>query len=159
MGENSKIAWTDHTFNPWWGCTKVSEACKHCYAEGAAARFGGIKLPHACKAKKRKLAGINGTGITVAAVQRLGRRLSVLQIRDKWPCLSVGDIAGALATKNKREAKVTTWSGWGVYWKSRVRHNLITVESKETGLAIVCSKGMCGAKVVRITDAKLKEVR
>lgn len=33
MGENSKIEWTDHTFNPWIGCTKVSEGCKFCYAE------------------------------------------------------------------------------------------------------------------------------
>lgn len=31
--ENSKIQWTDHTFNPWMGCTKVSAGCKHCYAE------------------------------------------------------------------------------------------------------------------------------
>ncbi|MGD9726268.1 MAG: phage Gp37/Gp68 family protein [Nitrospiraceae bacterium] len=31
--ENSKIEWTDHTFNPWVGCTKVSEGCKFCYAE------------------------------------------------------------------------------------------------------------------------------
>ena len=29
--ENSKIGWTHHTWNPWWGCHKVSEACKHCY--------------------------------------------------------------------------------------------------------------------------------
>ena len=29
----SKIEWTDYTFNPWWGCTKVSEGCTHCYAE------------------------------------------------------------------------------------------------------------------------------
>jgi protein gp37 len=33
MGENSKIEWTDHTFNPWIGCTKVSPACDGCYAE------------------------------------------------------------------------------------------------------------------------------
>ncbi|WP_421907237.1 DUF5131 family protein [Mameliella sp.] len=33
MAENSKIEWTDHTFNPWIGCTKVSPACDHCYAE------------------------------------------------------------------------------------------------------------------------------
>jgi protein gp37 len=33
MGENSKIEWTTHTFNPWIGCTKVSPACDHCYAE------------------------------------------------------------------------------------------------------------------------------
>lgn len=33
MGENSKIEWTDHTFNPWIGCTKVSPGCQFCYAE------------------------------------------------------------------------------------------------------------------------------
>ena len=33
MGANSKIEWTDHTFNPWVGCTKVSPACDGCYAE------------------------------------------------------------------------------------------------------------------------------
>jgi protein gp37 len=31
--ENSKIEWTDHTFNPWIGCTKVSPGCANCYAE------------------------------------------------------------------------------------------------------------------------------
>lgn len=29
--DDSKIGWTDHTWNPWQGCTKVSEACRHCY--------------------------------------------------------------------------------------------------------------------------------
>lgn len=33
MAQNSKIEWTDATFNPWMGCTKVSEACAYCYAE------------------------------------------------------------------------------------------------------------------------------
>ncbi len=33
MGENSKIEWTHHTFNPWIGCTHVSEGCRNCYAE------------------------------------------------------------------------------------------------------------------------------
>jgi protein gp37 len=49
MGKNSKIEWTNHTFNPWWGCTKVSEACKFCYAESWSKRVGqkvwGIKAP------------------------------------------------------------------------------------------------------------------
>jgi protein gp37 len=35
MGEDSKIQWCHHTFNPWHGCVKVSEACKFCYAEVA----------------------------------------------------------------------------------------------------------------------------
>lgn len=33
MAENSKIEWTDHTFNPWIGCQKVSPGCDNCYAE------------------------------------------------------------------------------------------------------------------------------
>ena len=41
MSENSKIEWTDHTFNPWWGCQKVSEGCKHCYAEALDNRWKG----------------------------------------------------------------------------------------------------------------------
>ncbi len=32
MGANSKIEWTDHTHNPWYGCTEVSPACDFCYA-------------------------------------------------------------------------------------------------------------------------------
>lgn len=40
MGKNSGIEWTDHTFNPWWGCEKVSPACDRCYAESSAKRWG-----------------------------------------------------------------------------------------------------------------------
>ena len=40
MGKNSKIEWTHHTFNPWWGCVKVSPACKNCYAETWSRRVG-----------------------------------------------------------------------------------------------------------------------
>lgn len=39
MGTNTKIAWTDHTFNPWIGCTKVGPGCDHCYAEAMNRRF------------------------------------------------------------------------------------------------------------------------
>ncbi|MGB3432431.1 phage Gp37/Gp68 family protein [Achromobacter sp.] len=41
MAENSKIEWTDHTFNPWEGCQKVGPGCDHCYAETRNARFAG----------------------------------------------------------------------------------------------------------------------
>jgi protein gp37 len=40
MSDNTKIEWCDHTFNSWWGCTKVSQACKNCYAEAWAKRTG-----------------------------------------------------------------------------------------------------------------------
>lgn len=40
MGKNSAIEWTDHTFNPWWGCSHAaSPACDHCYAREVARRF------------------------------------------------------------------------------------------------------------------------
>lgn len=40
MAKNSHIEWTHHTFNPWWGCKKVSPACDNCYAEVWAKRVG-----------------------------------------------------------------------------------------------------------------------
>lgn len=47
MGEASKIEWTDHTFNPWVGCQRVSPGCDHCYAEGWAKRSGMVQWgPH-----------------------------------------------------------------------------------------------------------------
>lgn len=42
MSENSKIEWCDHTFNPFVGCTKISPACDHCYAESWAKRSGQV---------------------------------------------------------------------------------------------------------------------
>jgi protein gp37 len=49
MGQHSKIEWTDHTFNPWRGCTKVSPGCANCYAE---------KMSH----RNPKLLGVWGPG-------------------------------------------------------------------------------------------------
>src|SRR5688500_6617995 len=49
MAKGSSIEWTDHTFNPWWGCVRVSPACEHCYAETFAKRVGhpvwGVQAP------------------------------------------------------------------------------------------------------------------
>ena len=43
MSIASKIEWTDATWNPVRGCTKVSPGCKHCYAERFAERFRGVQ--------------------------------------------------------------------------------------------------------------------
>ena len=40
MAQNSKIEWTDHTWNPWLGCRKVSSGCKHCYMFRIQERYG-----------------------------------------------------------------------------------------------------------------------
>ena len=42
MAQNSEIEWTDSTWNPVTGCTKVSSGCKYCYAETFAERFRGV---------------------------------------------------------------------------------------------------------------------
>src|SRR5580700_7064537 len=43
VAERSSIEWTDATWNPVRGCTKISPGCKHCYAETFAERFRGVK--------------------------------------------------------------------------------------------------------------------
>ncbi len=43
MADKTKIEWTDATWNPVTGCTKVSAGCKHCYAQRIAERFAGTK--------------------------------------------------------------------------------------------------------------------
>jgi protein gp37 len=40
MGQTTEILWADHTFNPWWGCHKISEGCAHCYADTFSKRVG-----------------------------------------------------------------------------------------------------------------------
>lgn len=42
--ENSKISWTDNTFNPWLGCRKISSGCENCYAEAQVHRWGKDEL-------------------------------------------------------------------------------------------------------------------
>lgn len=41
MADKTAISWTDHTFNPWWGCTKIAPGCDHCYAAALDKRTGG----------------------------------------------------------------------------------------------------------------------
>lgn len=41
MADRTEISWTDSTFNPWWGCSKVSPGCDYCYAEALDKRVGG----------------------------------------------------------------------------------------------------------------------
>jgi protein gp37 len=43
MSPKTKIEWTDATWNPIRGCTKISPGCKNCYAEAFAERFRGVK--------------------------------------------------------------------------------------------------------------------
>jgi protein gp37 len=53
MAENTSISWTDHTFNPWLGCTKISPACDNCYAENLMDKRMHVVTWGAGQARKR----------------------------------------------------------------------------------------------------------
>ncbi|WP_341893771.1 phage Gp37/Gp68 family protein [Ferrovibrio terrae] len=85
MAENSKIEWTDHTFNPWLGCTRVSPGCQHCYAETQATR---VKLVEwGPKANRRRTGVDNWRGPVKwnAKAEKLGIRFKVF-------CSSMADV-------------------------------------------------------------------
>lgn len=44
MADETIIAWTDHTFNPLLGCTKISDGCKFCYAETLTTNRMGLRV-------------------------------------------------------------------------------------------------------------------
>ena len=46
MADNTHIEWTDTTWNVIRGCSRVSEGCRNCYAEGMSARFSGKDMPY-----------------------------------------------------------------------------------------------------------------
>lgn len=45
MSNHSAITWTDATWNPVTGCSRVSEGCQHCYAEAWSHRYGWTQKP------------------------------------------------------------------------------------------------------------------
>ncbi len=55
MSQNSKIEWTDHTWSPWDGCTKVSPGCANCYAEARDRRHMIEDVDHWGKGAPRRL--------------------------------------------------------------------------------------------------------
>ena len=88
MAENSKIEWTDHTFNPWEGCQKVGPGCDHCYAETRNARFGGgVAVNWGPAAPRRRTSAANWQQPLKwnAQAEREGRRFRVF-------CASLADV-------------------------------------------------------------------
>lgn len=86
MGKDSKIEWTDHTFNPWLGCQKVSAGCRYCYAEALMdSRFGRVKW------------GPDGTRVRTSAEYwkqpiRWDREADQTGIRRRVFCASLADV-------------------------------------------------------------------
>jgi len=88
MGENSSIGWTHHTFNPWWGCTKVSPGCDHCYAETFDRRVHGVGKGHWGPSSPRRVFGENHW----AEPLKWQKRAEVLGVRERVFCASMADV-------------------------------------------------------------------
>lgn len=84
MAEHSAIEWTDATFNPWIGCTRVSPACDHCYAERFSRRLGVAWGP---KGERRRTSEANWR-------QPLAwdRKAAKAGIRKRVFCASLADV-------------------------------------------------------------------
>ena len=83
--KNSSIEWTHHTFNPWWGCVKVSAACDHCYAETWANRLGhDVWGPNS----DRRFIGDD----TWKQPIKWNKEAAALQVRQRVFCASMGDV-------------------------------------------------------------------
>jgi len=109
MGQNTKIEWADHTFNPWWGCAKVSAGCANCYAETFAARFGvgwGAQAERRPASEKSWAEPIRWN----KAAEREGKRARVF-------CSSMADVFDEQAPAGARERlwgliQATPWLDW-----------------------------------------------
>ncbi|EXJ13599.1 phage Gp37/Gp68 family protein [Imhoffiella purpurea] len=95
MGENSKIEWTTHTFNPWLGCTKVSLGCANCYAEAWARRSGRVQWGPAVERRRTSAELWRQPLRWNAQAQRTGERPRVF-------CASLADVFDPAAAQEWR---------------------------------------------------------
>jgi protein gp37 len=86
MAEFSKIEWTDHTFNPWIGCTKVGDPCANCYAEALMdTRYGRVEWgPHGER--------VRTSPSTWTQLRKWNRQAAMAGTRPFVFSLSLGDI-------------------------------------------------------------------
>lgn len=114
MGQNSAIEWTDHTFNPWIGCTEVSPGCVNCYARVRMQdRFHRVKWG---KGQPRQLTKTwDQPPKWNAEAERSGVRKRVF-------CASLADVFDAEAPDEWREMlweliEDTPWLDWQILTK------------------------------------------
>src|SRR5947208_13984289 len=89
MGDNSAIEWTDATWNPVTGCTKVSPGCKHCYGERLALRLHAMGNP---RYRRGFDVTLHEDQLELPLRWKSPRRIFVN--RRGWPCPPSGFCAG-----------------------------------------------------------------
>lgn len=101
MAKNSHIEWTNHTFNPWWGCHRVSPACDNCYAETWAKRVGQSIWGQ--RAPRRLFEAAHWR-----EPLKWNREASAEGIRARVFCASMADVFESRVTLNKERQRL--WS-------------------------------------------------
>lgn len=102
MGEETKIEWCDHTFNPWIGCTRVSPGCQNCYAERQNGFYkwnGGTWGPGA---PRQVTSDANW-----AKLQQWNRKAAKDGVRRRVFCASLADVFDCEAPAGAREKLFT----------------------------------------------------
>jgi protein gp37 len=118
MGQVTGIEWCHHTYNPWMGCTKVSPACDHCYAEAQEdVRYGRVEWGGPCRRTttvENMIEARRRIPILLLAPAR-AHWLSVaplLEALDLWPWLGAVSI-GSLSAARLVRRMPDTWSRTG----------------------------------------------
>ena len=113
--ENTGISWTDNTFNPWVGCTKVSAGCDHCYAESLSKRTGYAKWGAGAE---RRVTGDDNWRKPIkwnSQAEEAGTRIKVF-------CASMADVFDSEASADARERlwdliRMTPFLDWQILTK------------------------------------------
>lgn len=100
--EGSLIAWTDHTFNVWWGCTRVSPGCEHCYAETLATQR-----------RKLDVWGVDANRKPMSEAYwreplRWNRKAEAAGVRARVFCASMADVFELVPDRNSQARLVQT---------------------------------------------------
>ena len=96
MSDLTNIEWTDSTFNPWIGCSKISAGCDNCYAEALTRRYGWVEWGP--KGQRRRTSAANWKKPLAwnRAAERSGQRRRVF-------CASLADVMDNRAPHGARE--------------------------------------------------------
>lgn len=151
MGENSAIAWTDHTYNPWRGCTKVGPGCDGCYAEARDRLYehGAHWGPGA-----PRIRAVEKTRNSPLDIQRKIESGKIEAHRNKVFSLSLGDVFDNEIDRTWRTEY------WDVLRRTpKLRHQIVT---KRIGNALDMlpddweqNFGHCGIMMTAVTQAEL----
>lgn len=132
MGEGSKIEWTDHTFNAWWGCSRVSPGCQHCYAESFDKRVGGA---HWGERAERRFFGDKHWALPL----RWNDKARAEGVRRRVFCASMADVFEARPELDQHRRRLwdlieaTPWLDW-----------LLLTKRPQNVMSMVPASWLCG---------------